>query len=135
MTEKKLKKGDAIFYNASEVPGFPISGRVERVHRDGEVTVLARFNVDAEGKDIPGTWLGFTARTSVDKLFPTFDQLPKKNDTPAAVCDVCDQPLQEDSRIDLGGGEFCSATCAEKDAAMGFRRVVVAKKCEDHANA
>ena len=54
----KLKKGDTVFYTART---DTVRAVVVRSHRDGSVTVEAKFAVDAAGKD-KGTYLGFTYR-------------------------------------------------------------------------
>lgn len=54
----KLKKGDTVFYTAR---ADTVRAVVVRVHRDGSVTVEAKFAVDAAGKDRAG-YLGFHYR-------------------------------------------------------------------------
>lgn len=76
-TAKKFSKGDAVFFNGGQRRGNPVSAEVVTAHRDGTATVRARFSVDAEGRDIPGTFLGFKARTSNANLFVSFSELPR----------------------------------------------------------
>ena len=67
-----IHKGDRVTYRPRFLD-FDVSADVLRVHRDGTVTVRARFPLDDDGKE-DGNWLGYTYRfdckhiNSADKI-------------------------------------------------------------------
>jgi ribosomal protein L35AE/L33A len=58
-----MKKGDEVFYTTQT--GAVIRARVERVHRDGSITVRALFE-QRDGKDVVPGHLGYRYRMSSD---------------------------------------------------------------------
>lgn len=61
-----MRKGDGVFYSTGSAV---VRARVERMHRDGDMTVKALFYQDREGRDTPG-YLGFNCRLR-DQRCPT----------------------------------------------------------------
>lgn len=59
-------KGDDVFYrsNSSDI----VRAAVKTIHRDGSVSVLAKFYIDSDHKDRAG-YLGFTFRLNEEDLF------------------------------------------------------------------
>lgn len=53
-----MRKGDNVLYNTGS---SDVRARIERMHRDGSVTVRALFYQNANGEDVPG-YLGFKYR-------------------------------------------------------------------------
>ena len=62
-----LKRGDHITYSPGQTGKVRVRGMVRRLHRDGSVTVEARFFLDPDGKDVPG-YLGYEYRMDPDHL-------------------------------------------------------------------
>lgn len=64
-----MKRGDHITYSPGQTGKVRVRGIVRRIHRDGTVTVEARFFLDPDGKDVPG-YLGYTYRMDPEHLKP-----------------------------------------------------------------
>lgn len=64
-----IKRGASVRYNAHGDPRIPISARVDRVHRDGSVTVQARHFLDDKGRP-QGAFLGYRYRLDADAVTP-----------------------------------------------------------------
>lgn len=60
----KLNRGDMVTYGTRTQR---VSAKVIRLHRDGSATVMARFFIDANGKQ-DGPFLGFSYRLDQDDL-------------------------------------------------------------------
>ena len=61
-----LIKGSSVVYRPRGLD-FDVSAWVDRVHRDGTVTVTARHFLDEDGKP-EGGWLGYSYRTKAEHL-------------------------------------------------------------------
>ncbi|TPM39615.1 hypothetical protein [Mesorhizobium sp. B2-3-4] len=66
-TATKLKKGDTVFYRTN---GCVFRARVERLHRDGTVTIETLFSVGEDGADLHGFY-GYKYRTGADRFHTT----------------------------------------------------------------
>lgn len=56
-----LRRGDFVTYAVPDVPGTRVESLVKTVHHNGEVTIQARFILNADGTRRPG-FLGYTYR-------------------------------------------------------------------------
>lgn len=66
MTTKTLRNGDPITYRPRFLD-FDVSAKVERVHKDGTVTVQARFLLSDDGEP-EGCFLGYTYRIGMEMI-------------------------------------------------------------------
>lgn len=69
------EKGDAAERVVDQTDGQAVAVKVERVHRDGTVTVKCLFALRADGTAIPGSYLGCRHRYPVEVLRPSREYL------------------------------------------------------------
>jgi len=62
----QFKRNDPVTYTVHKQV---ISARVDQLHRDGTLTLIALFVRDDHGNDLPG-YLGYSHRVSPDGLTP-----------------------------------------------------------------
>jgi hypothetical protein len=65
-----MKKGDVVVYPVWFAPRRVIRARIERVHRNGEVSIRAVCEIDQDGKD-RGGYIGYRYRVAQSLLQPT----------------------------------------------------------------